>query len=495
MAVVISIDAGTTSIRAVAVDTSGHVCAQRSRELTQYFPRPGWVEHDAVEIWSTTQALLVQIASDMDGQPIAAIGITNQRETVVAWNRRNGEPLGPAIVWQDRRTAERCEALAAEGLLPSVRATTGLVLDPYFSATKIEWMLRYGGPFSAEHVAFGTVDAWLLWNLTGSTQRRGAVFATDASNASRTMLYDIVRGAWDHELCDRFGVAVSQLPEVRSSIGVFGSTATGLGVPAGIAVAGVLGDQQAALFGQACLDPGMAKNTYGTGSFVLVNVGARCPPPVDGLLTTIAWQIGAERTYAYEGAIFITGAAVQWLRDGLGIVASAADIDQLAGSCDSTEGVYFVPAMTGLGSPWWDSHARGLIIGITRGTTRAHLARAALEAMAYQTRDVVDTMERASGTPLVSLRVDGGGAVNDLMLQFQADLLDAPVVRASVRESTALGAAYAAGIGAGVWTIDDVRSRWLSDREFVPAPSMRSSVDGRYAQWLRAVERARNWED
>ncbi len=494
MGVVISIDAGTTSIRTIAVDTTGRVCAQRSRELTQFFPQPGWVEHDASEIWSTTQAMLAQIVGDLDGQPIAAIGVTNQRETVVAWNRRDGSPLGPAIVWQDRRTAARCDRLVAEGLLPAVRATTGLVLDPYFSATKIEWMLRDGGLASVEGVAFGTVDAWLLWHLTGSTQRNGAVFATDSSNAARTMLFDIDRGVWDHELCDRFGVAVAQLPEVRSSIGAFGFTAAGLGVPAGIAVTGVLGDQQAALFGQACLEPGMAKNTYGTGSFVLVNVGTRCPAPIDGLLTTVAWQIGDERTYAYEGAIFITGAAVQWLRDGLGIVASSADITELAASCDSTEGVYFVPAMAGLGSPWWDSHARGLIIGITRGTTRAHLARAAVEAMAYQTRDVVDTMVRASRTPLVTLRVDGGGAVNDLLLQLQADLLGVPVVRASVHETTALGAAYAAGIGAGVWTIDDVRSRWLSARAFVPNPSIRSSVDMRYSQWLRAVERARNWE-
>ncbi len=491
MTVVISIDAGTTGIRAFAVDEQGRPRGRSYRELTQFFPRPGWVEHDAREIWSSAHAVIGELVATLDGEPIAALGITNQRETVVAWDRRDGAPLAPAIVWQDRRTTERCNELIADGFLPTVRARTGLVLDPYFSATKIEWLLRHGAMTPDADLAFGTVDAWLLWNLTGSTTAAGAIHATDASNASRTMLYDLHLGTWDHELCACFGVGIAQLPRIASSIGAIGYTSRGLPVPAGLPIAGVLGDQQAALFGQACLDEGMAKNTYGTGSFVLTNVGERCPPPADGLLTTVAWQRDGVRTYAYEGAVFVTGAAVQWLRDGLGIIASAGDIGPLAESCESTEGVYFVPALTGLGSPWWDSHARGVIVGLTRGTSRAHLARAAVEAMAFQTRDVIDAMERASGVRLSELRVDGGATVMDLLLQEQADQLGVPVVRAAVGESTALGAAFAAGIGAGVWTIDEVRSCWSADRRFLPRTERRDTADAAHTQWLRAVRAAR----
>jgi glycerol kinase len=492
--VVISIDAGTTSVRALAVDERGRPCGVRAREITQHFPRPGWVEHDAAEIWTTTQEVLGGLVDGLGPVTVAAIGIANQRETVVAWSRRTGEPLAPAIVWQDRRTSADCDALAAAGLEPVVRARTGLMLDPYFSATKLAWLVRHGGLDDVNDVAFGTVDAWLLWNLTGGRAAVGAVHATDASNASRTMLYDIRAGAWDTGLCELFSVDVRQMPRVTASIGTIARTTGGPGVPAGIAVSGVLGDQQAALFGQACLAPGMAKNTYGTGSFVLCNVGERCPEPVAGLLTTVAWQIDDTRTYAYEGAIFATGAAVQWLRDGLGIIASASELGPLAARCAGTDGVYFVPALAGLGSPWWDSHARGTIIGITRGTTSAHLARAAIEAMAFQTRDVVDTMTKAWGTPLRELRVDGGAAVLDLLLTTQADQLGVPVVRASTNESTALGAAFAAGIGAGVWTLDDVRAMWSAERTFAPDVARRAEADRAHAQWLRAVDRSRGWE-
>lgn len=494
MAVVISIDAGTTGVRAFAVDEHGVPCGLRTREISQYFPRPGWVEHDADEIWSTTQAVLHDLRADLDGPSVAAIGIANQRETIVAWSRTTGRPLARAIVWQDRRTSARCDDLIADGLEPLIRSRTGLVLDPYFSATKIEWLLRNTEVGANRDALFGTIDSWLLWNLTGGTAASGAVHATDASNASRTMLFDIRAGEWEHELCERFGVARHQLPRVTASIGTIARTAPGLTVAAGIPISGVLGDQQAALLGQACLEPGMAKNTYGTGSFVLCNVGDRCPDAVDGLLTTVAWQIGSTRTYAYEGAIFVTGAALQWLRDGLGMITRADEIGPLAARCAGTDGVYFVPALTGLGSPWWDSHARGMVIGITRGTTRAHLARATLEAIAFQTRDVVDLMCRASGTPLRELRVDGGAAVIDLLLEMQADQLGVAVVRATTSESTALGAAFAAGIGAGVWNTGDIAANWSADRRFEPRADRRSEADRTHAQWLRAVDRARDWD-
>jgi glycerol kinase len=484
-AVVIAIDAGTTGVRAFAVDESGTPCGWKYREFTQHFPQPGWVEHDPDEIWEAVQATMTELRAELD-RPVAAIGITNQRETAVVWDRRTGAPRHRAIVWLDRRTAARCDELRAAGKLDLVRRTTGLVLDPYFSATKLEWLLTEGGVQADDDLAFGTVDSWLLWKLTAGAG--SPVHATDPSNASRTLLYDIGARAWSAELCDLFGVPMTCLPEVRPSSGTFGTTEDG------IAVSGIAGDQQAALFGQACFEPGMAKNTYGTGSFVLMNVGDQRPDPVEGLLTTIGWEL-ANGTVAYvlEGAIFVTGAAVQWLRDGLGLIHEAADVEALAASVNSTEGVYLVPAFTGLGSPWWDPYARGTIVGLTRGTGRAHLARAVLESMAYQTRDVVEAMSAAAGRDLAGLRADGGGSANDLLLQIQADQLQAPVRRPAVQETTALGAAYLAGLAAGVWsTLDEVARHWKLDAEFTPAVPA-SVADARHADWRRAVDRSRGW--
>ncbi|HZQ28418.1 MAG TPA: glycerol kinase GlpK [Acidimicrobiales bacterium] len=484
MAVVVAIDAGTTGVRAFAVDEKGQPVGWSYREFPQYFPRPGWVEHDATEIWDAVTATLAELTATLD-QPVAAIGITDQRETTVVWDRRTGQPLRRAIVWQDRRTAARCDALRDQGHLPLVRSQTGLVLDPYFSATKLEWLLgpEGGGIEADDNTAFGTVDSWLLWKLTG-----GEVHATDVSNASRTLLYDIRRRAWSEELCDLFGIPASCLPEVRPSSGRFGTT------EGGIPVSGIAGDQQAALFGQACFAPGMTKNTYGTGSFVLMNVGPECPEPVDGLLTTMAWELASgEVAYAYEGAIFVTGAAVQWLRDGLGLIDDAAEIEALARTIDDTEGVYLVPAFTGLGSPYWDPYARGTVVGLTRGTGRAHLARAALEAMAFQTRDVIESMSAACGHPVTALRADGGASVNDLLLQLQADQLQVPVARPRVQETTALGAAYLAGRAEGVWgSLDELAGHWALDAEFTPKASP-AGADARYAGWRRAVERSGGW--
>ena len=478
MAVVIAIDAGTTGVRAFAVDETSRPVAIAYREFPQYFPRPGWVEHDADEIYTTAVAVLADVATRLadEGHTVAAIGITNQRETVVAWDRRTGRPRHRAIVWQDRRTASRCDQLRADGHEPRIRALTGLVLDPYFSGTKIAWLLGEGG-VDTDDLAVGTVDSWLLWKLTGGTD--GGVHATDPSNASRTMLYDIGARSWSAELCSLLGVPMHCLPEVRPSSGRFGvtdpATAAGLTVP----ISGIAGDQQAALFGQACFTPGMTKNTYGTGSFVLTNVGTDLPEPVEGLLTTVAWELAdGTVSYAMEGAIFITGAGIQWLRDGLGIIAESAEAGPLAASVPDTDGVYCVPAFTGLGSPWWDPYARGAIVGITRGTTRAHITRAVVEAMAYQTRDVVDAVTAATGTPLVELRVDGGASVMDLLCSFQADLLGVTVRRTAVQETTALGAAYLAGIAEGVWADpNEASAAWRADATFTPtmAPDRKST--------------------
>jgi glycerol kinase len=498
MAVVIAIDAGTTGVRAIAFDHGGRIVGSSYREFTQHFPRPGWVEHDAAEIWQSVQTVLGELVTGLDGETVAAIGITDQRETTVVWDRRTGQPLHRAIVWQDRRTAGRCDALRDAGHLDLVRRRTGLVLDPYFSGTKLEWLLAEGGVGTGPEVAFGTIDAWLLWNLTGGTEAGGAVHATDVSNASRTLLYDIGALDWSDELTDLLGIPHHVLPAVRPSSGRFATTAASVaGVGAGVPVSGIAGDQQAALFGQACFGPGMSKNTYGTGSFVLMNVGDTCPEPVEGLLTTVAWQLdtadGPATTYALEGAIFITGAAVQWLRDGLGIIREAADIGPLAASVDSTEGLAFVPAFTGLGSPWWDPYARGTIVGITRGSSRAHLARAAVEAMAFATRDVVDAMTAASGTPVQALRVDGGASVMDLLLALQADQLQAPVARPVVQETTALGAAYLAGLAEGYWTgLEEVTENWALDREVEPMATA-AEADAAHARWLEAVARSRGW--
>jgi glycerol kinase len=489
--IVIAIDAGTTGVRSFAVDESGRPLGVSYREFAQHFPQPGWVEHDANEIWDAVIGTLAELTATYI-QPIASIGITNQRETVVLWDKRTGEPRHRAIVWQDRRTAARCEALQNAGHLPLVRETTGLVLDPYFSGTKIEWLLNEGRVETDEHLAFGTVDSWLVWKLTGGAH------LTDATNASRTLIYDIRNGCWSEEICSLLGVPMSALPEVQPSSGRFGVTTAGLPIGAGIPVSGIAGDQQASLFGQACFEPGQAKNTYGTGSFVLMNVGTTCPEPVDGLLTTIAWDLdgpnGIETTYAYEGAIFVTGAAIQWLRDGLGLINDAAETGPLAGSVADNGGVVFVPALAGLGSPYWDPRARGTIVGLTRGTGRAEIARATVEAMAFQTRDVVDAMAGASGTGITDLRVDGGASVMDLLLQIQADQLDVPVIRSAVAETTALGAAYLAGLAEGVWDSPaEVVANWAADATFTPA-SDRSTAEREYTRWQRAVERSRNWD-
>jgi glycerol kinase len=487
VAIVIALDAGTTGVRAFAVDETGRPAGYRYQEFTQHFPRPGWVEHDAMEIWTAIVAVTNQLVAELD-EPVAAFGITDQRETVVAWDRRTGRPRHRAIVWQDRRTAARCEALQAAGHLDLVRDRTGLVLDPYFSGTKFEWLLTEGGVQVDDDLALGTVDAWLLWNLTG-----GEVHATEPSNASRTMLFDIREGGWSGELSDLLGVPIGALPEVRPSSGRFGVTDGSTGLPAGVPVSGIAGDQQAALFGQACFEPGMTKNTYGTGSFVLMNVGSPCPPPVEGLLTTVAWQLGDRTDYAYEGAIFSTGSAVQWLRDGLGVIGAASETEALARSVPDTDDVYFVPAFTGLGSPWWDPYARGTIVGITRGTTRAHLARAVVEAMAFQTRDVVDAMCEAAGHPVAALRADGGASAMDLLLELQADQLGVPVARPVVQETTALGAAYLAGLAEGVWSsLGEVASQWALDREVTPGDD-RAAADAAHARWLAAVDRSRRW--
>jgi glycerol kinase len=493
MSVVIAIDAGTTGVRSFALRPDGTPAAYAYREFPQHFPAPGLVEHDPDDIWSATCTTLDELATALDGESIAAVGITNQRETTVVWDRRTGRPLHRALVWQDRRTAARCDELLEAGHLDVVRRTTGLVLDPYFSATKLEWLLREGGVSGGPDTAFGTVDSWLLWKLTGGVD--GGVHVTEASNASRTLLFDIDRLEWAPELLDLFGVPASCLPELRPSGGRFGVTGPGTPLPAGLPVSGVLGDQQAALFGQACLEPGLTKNTYGTGSFVLMNVGDCCPDPVEGLLSTVAWTTddGARATYALEGSIFVTGAAVQWLRDGLGLIRESAEIGPLAASCPDTDGVYLVPAFTGLGSPWWDPYARGTIVGITRGTTAAHLARAVVEAMVFQTRDVVDAMVAGSGQPIAELRVDGGASAMDLLLQLQADQLQVPVARPVVQETTALGAAYLAGLAEGVWgSTDEIGERWRLDRRSDPQAG-RDDVDARHRRWRQAVERSRHW--
>ena len=482
--VVLAIDAGTTGVRTRAVFTNGRASISDYREFTQHYPQPGWVEHDAEEIWQAVRATLQTVCRQLD-RPIAAIGITNQRETVVAFDRRSGAPLHRAIVWQDRRTAERCDALTDQ--LPQVRATTGLVLDPYFTSSKVEWLLHNTNVADNPNLAFATIDAFLIHRLTG-----GESFATDVSNASRTMLFDIRSLQWSSEMCGIFGVDPATLPAVVPSSGRIGVTKGDGAIPAGIPISGVAGDQQAALFGQACFATGSAKNTYGTGSFVLLNVGTTCPDPTAGMLTTVAWQLGSSpAVYALEGAIFVTGAAVQWLRDGLNIIDASSEIGPLAETVPDAGGVVMVPAFAGLGSPWWDPYARGAIFGITRGTSRAHIARAVVESMVFQTRDVVDAMIRASGVAIRDLRVDGGAAVMDLMLQLQSDQLGVDVLRPTELETTAIGAAYLAGLAEGVWgSTDDIASRWALERRFSPRTVDR---DTPHAQWLRAVERSRDW--
>ncbi|MDQ2701100.1 MAG: glycerol kinase GlpK [Actinomycetota bacterium] len=477
---ILAIDQGTTGSTCLVFDGGGRVVGRGYAEFGQHFPKPGRVEHDANEIWEVTRtvALRALAGAGIDGRQLDAIGITNQRETVVGWDRDTGKPIHNALVWQDRRGAARCGDLRDRGFEPLVRERTGLVLDPYFSATKIEWLLQ-NAP-GAENARFGTIDSWLVQRLCGE-------HATDLTNASRTMLFDIFSRSWDPDLCELFGVDPDSLPEVRPSAGVFGTTTEfGGEVP----VTGIAGDQQAALFGQACHQPGMAKNTYGTGSFVLLNSGTDAPVPDPGLLATIAWGIGDEVTYALEASIFVTGAAVQWLRDGLGIIERAEQTEAMAASLESNDGVYFVPALTGLGSPWWDPYARGTIVGLTRGTGKAHLARAALEAIAYQVVDAVRAQENASGKSLEVLKCDGGAVSNRWLMQFQADLLGVPVVIPEIPETTALGAAYLAGIGAGTWTQDEVASMWCASQTFEPRMD-RDQAEELMTAWHSALDRAR----
>jgi glycerol kinase len=481
--VILAIDEGTTGVTCFVFDEGGRIAGRAYSEFEQHFPRPGWVEHDAAEIWSVTRAVAAEAitAAGISGSELAGVGITNQRETVVAWDRSTGEPLHRALVWQDRRTAERCDELVEAGHEALVRERTGLVIDPYFSGTKIEWLLR--NVEGTRDAAFGTMDSWLTYKLTGR-------HVTDYSNASRTMLFDIRRLSWDEELCGLLDIDPASLPEPAPSAQIYGTTTEfGGEVP----VAGIAGDQQAALFGQACHRPGDAKNTYGTGCFVLLNTGPEAPPPGDGLLTTVAWGLGDQPVdYALEAAVFVTGAAVQWLRDGLGIIEEAAETEALAESLAGNEGVYFVPALTGLGSPHWDPYARGMIIGLTRGTGRAHIARAALEAIAYQTVDAVRAQEAASGDSLSELRVDGGGVANSWLMQFQADVLGAPVVVPEVSETTGLGAAYLAGIATGAWTKDEVAENWREAKRYEPEISQ-DERDGLLEDWRRALERSARW--
>src|SRR5271163_4607790 len=508
--VLVAIDAGTTGVRALAVDERARVADVAYRELTQHFPRPGWVEHDATEIWDSVRATLAEVGARLAeaGDTVAAIGITNQRETLVAFDRSTGQPLSRAIVWQDRRTAPLCAELTEAGHLPLVRATTGLVLDPYFSATKAAWLLRHGDlPLSPDdpNLSFCTVDTWVLWNLTGGA--RGGTYATDPSNASRTLLLDTASLSWSPELCAMFGVPPHTLPEVRPSAGRFGAASLGDLGPAsavldGVPVSGVLGDQQAALFGQACFEPGMVKVTYGTGSFVLANAGPERPPAPDGLTVSCAWDLGEHASdergrvaYALEGSTFVSGAAIQWLRDGLGIIATAAEVGPLAASVPDSGGVTFVPALTGLGSPWWDPRARGIVTGLTRGAGRAQLARACVEGMAYQVRDMTDAMAAASSHPLSALRVDGGAAAMDLLLELQAEQSRMPVARPRALESTALGAATVAGLAEGVWTsLAELADLWEAETVFEPQLPA-ELTDATYAQWRRAVEKSMGWAE
>ena len=489
---VLALDQGTTSSRSILFDHDGHVVATAQREFTQHFPRSGWVEHDAEEIWATQAATIAEVMARARARPedLVAVGITNQRETTVVWDRRTGRPVAPAIVWQDRRTADLCARLRAEGRESEVARRTGLLLDPYFSGTKLAWLLDWQPGLRARaadgEIVFGTIDSWLAWKLS-----HGAAHVTDATNASRTMLLDLETGDWSAPMLQMLGVPREMLPRVLPSqlpAGEFAADIGGTDVPLG----GIAGDQQAALFGQACFEPGMAKNTYGTGCFMLMNTGVAPLHSANRLLTTIAWRIDAP-VYALEGSVFVGGAVVQWLRDGLGIIERSTDVEALAATVPDTGGAYLVPAFTGLGSPHWDAHARGALVGLSRGTTRAHVARAALEAIAFQSAEVLEAMQRDAGRPLTELRVDGGATGNDLMMQFQADLLGVPVVRPHVTETTALGAASLAGLSVGFWpSLGALASNWRAERRFEPAMP-REQARERMDQWARAVDRARDW--
>ena len=467
---ILALDQGTSSSRAIVFDETGATCAVAQKEFRQIFPRSGWVEHDPHEIWASQASVIAEAIATMDinGLNIAGIGITNQRETTIVWDSETEEPVYNAIVWQDRRTSDYCDRLKNEGVTEMIRRKTGLIIDAYFSATKIKWILDNvpGARERAEKgkLLFGTVDTWLIWRLT-----RGDVHVTDVSNASRTMLFNINTLQWDDELLELFGIPRSMMPEVRSSSEVYGHTKTTIFAHK-VPIAGIAGDQQAALFGQMCTEPGMVKNTYGTGCFLLMNSGEKPIISQNNLITTVAWKIGDKVNYALEGSIFVGGSVVQWLRDGLGVISSSAEVEELASRVPDTNGVYFVPALTGLGAPWWDQYARGTIVGISRGTTTAHIARAALEGIAFQTMDITAAMSRDAGIPLRELKVDGGASRNNLLMQFQADILGTRVIRPQVVETTAMGAAYLAGLAVGYWSgVDEIRKQWHVDRVFEPS--------------------------
>ena len=487
---ILALDQGTSSSRAIVFDHEGAVRSVAQKEFTQHFPKPGWVEHDPKEIWSSEAAVIAEAISaiGVTGKDIAGIGITNQRETTIVWDSETGEPVYNAIVWQDRRTSEYCDSLKAQGLTDMIREKTGLIVDAYFSGTKIRWILENvpGAREKAEagKLRFGTVDTWLIWNLT-----RGEVHVTDVSNASRTMLFNIKTLEWDKELLELLGVPESMMPSVRSSSEVYGHTTTTLFAHK-VPIAGIAGDQQAALFGQMCTEPGSVKNTYGTGCFLLMNTGEKPIMSKNNLLTTIAWKIGDKVNYALEGSIFVGGSVVQWLRDGLGIIKSSSEIEALASSVPDNGGVYFVPALTGMGAPYWDQYAHGVICGITRGTTAAHIARAALEGIAFQTMDIVGAMEKDAGVHLAELKVDGGASRNNLMMQFQSDILNSWVVRPRVTETTAMGACYLAGLAVGYWSsLDEIRSQWQADRIFTPSGA---DVSAQKEGWKDAISRTIN---
>jgi glycerol kinase len=492
---ILSIDQGTTSSRAIIFNHNGEIVAIAQREFTQIYPKAGWVEHDPMEIWSTQLAVVTEVIvkAGLTVSDIDSIGITNQRETTVVWDKETGQPIHNAIVWQDRRTSAYCDEIKAQGLAPKIQEKTGLIIDSYFSATKARWILENvaGAREKAEagKLAFGTIDTWLIWKLTA-----GEKHVTDVTNASRTMLYNIHTLSWDEELLKLFSIPKSMLPEVKSSSEVYGETA-GRILAAKIPIAGIAGDQQSALFGQMCTEIGMVKNTYGTGCFMLMNIGSKPKISANNLLTTIAWQINGEVNYALEGSIFIGGAVVQWLRDEMGLISKSADVETLAKKVKDTDGVYVVPAFAGLGAPHWDQHARGTITGLTRGTNKSHIARAALESIAYQTMDVLKAMEADAGVSIAELRVDGGATANDLLMQFQADLLNCKVIRPEVTEVTAIGAAYLAGLATGFWkSIDQIRSQWKISRTFIAEEGIDNT--DRIKGWNRAIKAARvNAED
>ena len=486
---ILAIDQGTTSSRAIAFDQAGNIVQTAQKEFTQHFPQPGWVEHDANEIWTSVGSVVGEVLAKLTAKKIAAVGITNQRETTVVWDRTTGEPVYNALVWQSRQTVHICEEWKRRGHDQAVRQKTGLLIDAYFSASKIRWILDNvpGAKAKADkgQLLFGTIDTWLVWKLT-----RGSVHVTDCTNASRTMLYNIHEQGWDAELLEMFGIPASMLPDVRSSSEVYGHTTAAFGGEE-IPIAGIAGDQQAALFGQACFEPGTAKNTYGTGCFMLMNTGTKAVASNHGLLTTIAWNIGGQVEYALEGSIFVAGSAVQWLRDGLRILSDSPESGTLAASLESSGGVYVVPAFVGLGTPYWDSEVRGAMFGLTRGTTREHVVRATLEAIAYQTKDVLEAMQRDAGIRLKSLRVDGGAVANNFLMQFQSDMLGVPVVRPVVTETTALGAAYLAGLAVGYWKDrSEIAERWQAERAFTPQMPA-SQAEALYSGWHKAVAAAR----